>query len=151
MIRKRGKQTLNNEVDINGNNESMGADRAAEDGNTGFADARRKEGEVLVRIKSMGICGSDLHFYTDGKIGDYAMNGKPLILGHECAGEVVKAGEGCSRLSVGDRVIVEPGKPCMRCDECRAGRYNFAIICIYGYAAWDGCMCEYVAARIFGI
>ena len=34
-----------------------------------------KEGEVLVRIKSMGICGSDLHFYTDGKIGDYAMNG----------------------------------------------------------------------------
>ena len=105
-----------------------------------------KEGEVLVRIKSMGICGSDLHFYTDGKIGDYAMNGKPLILGHECAGEGVTAGEGCSRLSVGDRVIVEPGKPCMRCDECRAGRYNFCHNMYFmGTPPWDGCMCEYVA------
>ncbi len=105
-----------------------------------------KVGEVLVRIKAMGICGSDLHFYTDGKIGDYAMNGRPLILGHECAGEVVGIGEGCTRLQAGDRVIVEPGKPCMECDECRAGRYNFCHNMFFmGTPPWDGCMCEYVA------
>lgn len=105
-----------------------------------------KDNEVLIKIKSMGICGSDLHFYTDLKIGDYATNGNPLIVGHECAGEIVAVGKNCKKSKVGDRVIVEPGIPCMECDECRAGRYNFCHDMFFmGTPPWDGCMCEYVA------
>lgn len=105
-----------------------------------------KDDEVLIKIKSMGICGSDLHFYTDLKIGDYATNGEPLILGHECSGEIVAVGKNCTKSKVGDRVIIEPGIPCMKCDECRAGRYNFCHNMYFmGTPPWDGCMCEYVA------
>jgi len=105
-----------------------------------------KDDEVLIRIKAMGICGSDMHFYTDLKIGDYATNGNPLIVGHECSGEIVSVGKDCRTLKVGDRVAVEPGKPCMKCDECREGRYNFCHDMYFmGTYPWDGCMCEYVA------
>lgn len=105
-----------------------------------------KDDEVLIKIKSMGICGSDLHFYTDLKIGDYATNGEPLILGHECSGEIVAVGKNCKKSAIGDRVIVEPGIPCMKCDECRAGRYNFCHDMFFmGTPPWDGCFCEYVA------
>lgn len=105
-----------------------------------------KDNEVLIKMKSVGICGSDLHFYTDLKIGDYATNGEPLILGHECAGEIVAVGKNCKNSKIGDRVIVEPGIPCMQCDECRAGRYNFCHDMFFmGTPPWDGCLAEYVA------
>jgi len=105
-----------------------------------------RDREVLIKIKAMGICGSDLHFYEEGKIGPYVTNGNPLILGHECSGDVVAVGENCETLSVGDRVVVEPGIPCMNCDECRGGRYNFCHHMYFmGTPPADGCMCEYVA------
>lgn len=108
-----------------------------------------KDNEVLIKIKAAGICGSDLHFYTDCKIADYEMDpskGQTLILGHECSGEIVAVGKNCTKSAVGDRVVVEPGIPCMKCDECRAGRYNFCHDMFFmGTYPWDGCMCEYVA------
>ena len=106
-----------------------------------------KDGEVLIKIKAMGICGSDVHFYTDLKIGDATYtHGNPLILGHECAGEIVAVGKACKHAKVGDRVVVEPGKPCMHCEACRSGHYNFCPNRYFmGTYPDDGCMCEYVA------
>jgi L-iditol 2-dehydrogenase len=79
--------------------------------------------EVLVRVTSVGVCGSDVHYYEHGRIGPYIVE-RPLILGHETAGVVVELGEKVTRHSVGDRVALEPGVPCGRCRECRSGRYN---------------------------
>jgi L-iditol 2-dehydrogenase len=79
--------------------------------------------EVLVEIATVGVCGSDIHYYEHGRIGSHVVRA-PLVLGHESAGRVVALGEGASRHAVGDRVTLEPGVPCGRCRECRAGRYN---------------------------
>jgi L-iditol 2-dehydrogenase len=78
---------------------------------------------VILRIFSVGICGSDVHYYSHGKCGHYVLQG-PLILGHESSGKVVEVGEGVTHLKVGDRVAIEPGVPCRFCDWCRSGRYN---------------------------
>ena len=79
--------------------------------------------EVLVQITAVGVCGSDVHYYEHGRIGPFVVEA-PLVLGHESAGRVVELGEGASKHAVGDRVTLEPGVPCGRCNECRAGRYN---------------------------
>ena len=79
--------------------------------------------EVLVRVKSAGICGSDLHYWRTGAIGNLVIK-EPLILGHELSGQVVDVGRSVSHLSVGDRVVVEPASPCGSCRFCRTGRYN---------------------------
>jgi len=84
---------------------------------------RPAAGEVLIRIRAVGICGSDVHFYEDGRIGRFVVE-EPLILGHECAGEVVELGEGVRSLEVGDRVAVEPGYACGHCPQCKRGSYN---------------------------
>ncbi len=82
-----------------------------------------KENEALVKVKVVGICGSDLHYYQHGRIGDFVVEGD-LILGHECAGEVVAVGSAVKTLCVGDRVALEPGKTCGKCKYCKAGKYN---------------------------
>ncbi|MBM7553235.1 NAD(P)-dependent alcohol dehydrogenase [Thalassobacillus pellis] len=79
--------------------------------------------EVLIKVMAVGICGSDIHYYEHGKIGPYVVE-SPIILGHECAGVVVKIGEEVTRHKVGDRVAVEPGITCGTCEYCKAGRYN---------------------------
>lgn len=79
--------------------------------------------EVLVKVKAVGICGSDIHFYEHGRIGRFIVNG-PFILGHECAGVAVALGERVERIKLGDRVAVEPGATCGKCDACKSGRYN---------------------------
>jgi L-idonate 5-dehydrogenase len=78
---------------------------------------------VKVRVRAGGICGSDLHYYFDGRNGDYVIR-EPLIPGHEFAGEVEAVGARVSRLRVGDRVAVNPSSPCGRCRYCRQGREN---------------------------
>ncbi|ADA67026.1 Alcohol dehydrogenase GroES domain protein [Thermotoga petrophila RKU-10] len=80
-------------------------------------------GEVLIKIKAVGICGSDVHFYEHGRIGNFVVE-KPIILGHEAAGEVVEVGEGVENLMPGDRVAIEPQVPCRKCKYCKTGRYN---------------------------
>ena len=80
-------------------------------------------GEVLVRFGAGGICGSDLSYCSKGRVGDFALR-EPLVLGHEVSGEIEALGEGVSNLAVGQRVAVNPSRPCLHCDYCRAGRSN---------------------------
>ena len=82
-----------------------------------------KEKEVLVELEYVGICGSDVHYFHDGRCGSYVVDGD-FMLGHECAGTVVELGEGVENLKVGDRVALEPGITCGQCEFCKSGRYN---------------------------
>lgn len=82
-----------------------------------------KEKEVLIKVDAVGICGSDVHYFQHGRIGDFVVEGD-FILGHECAGEVVEVGSDVKSLKVGDRVALEPGKTCGKCEFCKSGLYN---------------------------
>lgn len=83
--------------------------------------ALRHPTEVLIKVGLAGICGSDLHYFQDGRIGSAKVQ-YPFLIGHECAGTVVAAGEAVDRLQPGDRVAVDPAIVCHQCDQCRAGR-----------------------------
>ena len=87
---------------------------------------RPQDGEVLVRFGAGGICGSDLHYYHEGGILDFKIR-EPLVLGHEVAGEVVEIGRGVTRVSVGDRVAVNPLQNCLRCVYCLSGQSNLCL------------------------
>ncbi|WP_137286846.1 NAD(P)-dependent alcohol dehydrogenase [Halorussus salinisoli] len=101
--------------------------------------------EVLVAVGEVGICGSDLHYYEHGRIGDYVVE-NPLILGHESAGEVVEVGAAVSDLAPGDRVALEPGVPCRRCAHCKRGEYNLCPdVTFMATPPDDGAFAEYVA------
>ena len=103
------------------------------------------ERDVLVRIRSVGICGSDVHFLKRGRIGNIVLE-QPTIMGHESAGEVVEVGDEATGLSPGDRVAVEPGYPCRRCEFCRSGRYNLCPQVVFLAAPpVDGAFAEYLA------
>ncbi|RAH56060.1 alcohol dehydrogenase [Aspergillus piperis CBS 112811] len=82
-----------------------------------------RRGEVLLQIKATGVCGSDIHFWKTGRIGELVFEGD-CIIGHEAAGVVLKCGDGVTHLQPGDRVAVEPGVPCEQCFLCDDGRYN---------------------------
>lgn len=71
----------------------------------------------------MGICGSDVHYWKHGRIGDFVLT-TPIILGHETCATVVEVGEGVTHLRAGDRVAVEPTVPCRYCSYCKEGNYN---------------------------
>ncbi len=79
--------------------------------------------DVLVAINYTGICGSDVHYWVHGAIGHFVVK-DPMVLGHESAGTVVEVGEGVTTLKKGDRVALEPGYPCRRCEPCLSGHYN---------------------------
>ncbi|XP_065837562.1 sorbitol dehydrogenase-like [Oscarella lobularis] len=79
--------------------------------------------QVQISMHSVGICGSDVHYWTHGAIGDFVVRA-PMVLGHESSGTVTKVGEGVTTLKIGDRVAIEPGIPCRCCGYCREGRYN---------------------------
>ncbi|MGI6285129.1 NAD(P)-dependent alcohol dehydrogenase [Neomoorella humiferrea] len=103
-----------------------------------------KENEVLIRIKAVGICGSDIHLYKNGRIASTIMK-EPLILGHEATGEIVEVGKGVSGFQFGDRVIIEPGISCGECPFCRRGEYNLCPAQAFkGIPDTQGCLCEYV-------
>lgn len=80
-------------------------------------------GEVKIAIHTVGVCGSDVHYYTHGRIGPFVVEA-PMVLGHEAAGTVVEIGEGVTRLKVGDRVCMEPGIPDPTSKASRLGMYN---------------------------
>ena len=104
-----------------------------------------KAGEVLVRVKIVGVCGSDLHYYTEGKIGDVAVK-TPFVLGHEVAGEIVALGEGVHGLHCGQLVAIEAGIPCGTCEQCRSGNYNLCKdMHFLATPPYHGAFSEYIA------
>ncbi len=80
-------------------------------------------GQVKIKIHTVGVCGSDVHYYTHGRIGPFVVEA-PMVLGHEAAGTVVEVGEGVTHLKVGDRVCMEPGIPDPNSKASRLGMYN---------------------------
>ena len=104
-----------------------------------------KPGEILMKLEAVGVCGSDVHYYKKGRIADYIVE-FPFILGHECAGTVVEVGDEVKHLKVGDRVALEPGLPCGKCEFCREGRYNLCPdVVFFATPPYDGCLMNYVA------
>lgn len=101
--------------------------------------------EVLVKLEYVGICGSDIHYYETGAIGDFVVK-PPFVLGHEPGGTVVQVGSDVKHLQVGDRVALEPGKTCGRCEFCRQGLYNLCPdVEFFATPPVDGVFQEYVA------
>lgn len=82
--------------------------------------------EVLIRVKAVAICGSDLHTYLHGEIGGIKL-GSPLVLGHEFSGIVESVGEGVTDLFPGQRVAVDPAIPCLKCEPCLRGNPNICM------------------------
>lgn len=82
-------------------------------------------GEVQIRVRATGLCGSDLHYYNHGRNGDFALQ-HPMALGHESAGEITAVGPDvpADQFAVGDRVAIEAGIYCKSCARCKEGRYN---------------------------
>ena len=117
-------------------------------GRMGFTERdipQPKPDEVLVKLEYVGICGSDLHYYESGRIGDYIVE-PPFVLGHEPGGTVVEVGSAVTHLKVGDRVALEPGKTCGHCEFCRTGRYNLCPdVVFFATPPVDGVFQEYVA------
>ncbi|WP_309105115.1 NAD(P)-dependent alcohol dehydrogenase [Microbacterium sp.] len=103
--------------------------------------------EVLIKVLSVGVCGSDVHYYAHGRIGDYVVE-SPLILGHELSGMIVAVGDDVDPARIGRRVAVEPQRPCRRCDYCRSGAYNLCPdMEFYATPPIDGAFCEYVVIQ----
>lgn len=104
-----------------------------------------KADEVLVKLEYVGICGSDMHYYETGAIGDYVVK-PPFVLGHEPGGIVVEVGSNVKHLKVGDKVALEPGKTCGHCEFCRQGKYNLCPdVVFFATPPVDGVFQEYVA------
>ncbi len=101
--------------------------------------------DVKIRMRVVGVCGSDIHYYVSGKIGKQIVQ-YPFPVGHEGAGEVVEVGPGVSRVKSGDRIAIEPAMPCFACDQCLSGRphtcRHLRFLGCPGQA--DGCMSEYI-------
>jgi len=104
-----------------------------------------QHGQVLIRISSVGVCGSDMHYYHHGAIGHHVVR-EPMILGHEAAGVVEDVGAGVSESWVGKRVAIEPGVPDGTCSYCRAGKYNLCPnMVFFATPPVHGAFAEYIA------
>lgn len=104
-----------------------------------------KDTDVLIKMKVVGVCGSDVHYYTQGRIGSQVVD-YPFAVGHEGAGIVEKTGGNVTSVRPGDRIAIEPAMPCFECDQCKAGRHNtcrrLRFLGCPGQAA--GCLSEYI-------
>jgi L-iditol 2-dehydrogenase len=105
----------------------------------------KNPGNVLVRMKAVGICGSDIHYYRTGNIGSQMVQ-FPFTLGHEGAGVVEKTGNAVRTLKPGDRVAIDPAMPCYNCDQCKTGRHhtcrNLKFLGCPGQS--EGCLSEFI-------
>jgi L-iditol 2-dehydrogenase len=96
--------------------------------------------DELVRVTAVGVCGSDLHWYAEGGIGDARLDRRPLVLGHEMAGVIAGGARD------GERVAIDPALPCHRCTQCRTGDMNLCpTIRFAGHGEVDGGLREYIA------
>ena len=102
-------------------------------------------GDVKIRMSVVGICGSDIHYYTRGQIGSQVVE-YPFAVGHEGAGFVVETGSEVKRVRHGDAVAIEPAMPCWKCDQCLSGRHHtcrkLRFLGCPGQA--EGCLMEYI-------
>jgi L-iditol 2-dehydrogenase len=104
-------------------------------------------GHVLVAVRSVGVCGSDVHYFEHGRIGDFVVR-EPLVLGHEVSGVIVATGAGVAPGRIGRRVAVEPGTACGTCAQCKAGRYNLCPdMRFFATPPVDGALAEYLPVR----
>lgn len=102
-------------------------------------------GEVLVEVSAVGICGSDVHYFEHGRIGDFVLE-QPMVIGHESAGRIAAVGEGVDPARIGQLVALEPGVPCKTCTQCLAGRYNLCpVMRFFATPPVDGSIASYVA------
>jgi L-iditol 2-dehydrogenase len=101
--------------------------------------------DVKIRMSVLGICGSDIHYYTQGQIGSQKVQ-YPFSVGHEGAGVVVEVGNTVKRVKPGDKIAIDPAMPCYECDQCLAGRHhtcrNLRFLGCPGQA--EGCLMEYI-------
>lgn len=103
--------------------------------------------EVLVKVAAVGVCGSDVHYYEHGRIGDFVVTA-PLILGHEVSGRIVATGREVNPDRIGERVAIEPQRPCRRCVQCKSGRYNLCpFMEFYATPPIDGAFTEFVTIQ----
>lgn len=104
-----------------------------------------KADEVLVRMNYVGVCGSDLHYYESGRIGNYIVE-YPFVLGHEAGGTVEAVGSAVTTLKPGDRVALEPQITCGKCEFCKAGKYNLCrSVVFFATPPVDGTFQEFVS------
>jgi len=82
-----------------------------------------RKDHVLIHVKSVGICGSDLHYFRSGTIGDQQVS-FPFVIGHECTGVIGETGKAVASVRTGDRITVDPAISCGTCDQCLAGRFH---------------------------
>ena len=101
--------------------------------------------DVKIKMSVVGICGSDIHYYTQGQIGSQKVN-YPFTVGHEGAGVVVATGKNVKRVKPGDAIAIEPAMPCWECDQCLTGRHHtcrkLRFLGCPGQA--EGCLMEYI-------
>lgn len=105
----------------------------------------RAHDDVLIKMKTVGVCGSDVQYYVTGKIGSQVVQ-YPFAVGHEGAGIVEDVGPGVTRVKVGDKIAIDPAMPCWQCDQCKLGRphtcRNLKYLGCPGQA--EGCLSEYI-------
>ena len=104
-----------------------------------------KERDVLLKVEAVGLCGSDVHYYKEGRIGEQAVE-FPFIIGHECAATAAEVGRKVKRIKTGDKVVVDPAISCGACEQCRAGRKNTCrnLRFLGCPGQMEGCLCEYI-------
>ena len=105
----------------------------------------KNDTDVLIQMKTLGVCGSDVHYYETGQIGSQVVD-YPFTVGHEGAGVVEAVGPAVTTVKVGDRIAIEPAMPCRECDQCKAGRphtcRNLRFLGCPRQA--EGCLSEYI-------
>jgi L-iditol 2-dehydrogenase len=101
--------------------------------------------DVLIRMTHIGVCGSDVHYYTTGRIGSQIVQ-YPFTVGHEGAGIIEKIGSKVTKVKPGDRIAIDPAMPCYQCDQCKSGRFHtcrkLKFLGCPGQA--EGCLSEYI-------
>ncbi len=106
--------------------------------------------DVLIKIKAVGVCGSDVHYFTEGKIGSQVVE-FPFAVGHECSGIVIETGNSVSRVKAGDLVAIDPSIHCGTCDQCLSGRphtcRNNRFLGCPGQI--EGCLSDYIVMPEF--
>jgi L-iditol 2-dehydrogenase len=103
------------------------------------------DNDVLIRIKMVGVCGSDIHYYTTGRIGSQIVK-YPFIIGHEAAGIVERTGEKVTRVKSGQKIAIDPAVSCGHCDQCKSGRENTCreLLFMGNPGQLDGALSEYI-------